>query len=89
MQKGASSRPYAGAGTPFDRLCRGLEGPEFALQWHQTKVKSLKLLAAVASETSSGKSRVKQEVVFRIATAHIPELIGQLEPLVPPPPAET
>ena len=32
---------------------------------------------------------VKQEVVFRIATAHIPELIGQLEPLVPPPPAET
>jgi uncharacterized protein with HEPN domain len=33
---------------------------------------------------------VKQEVVFRIATAHIPELISQLEPLVPPPPpAET
>jgi uncharacterized protein with HEPN domain len=33
---------------------------------------------------------VKQEVVFRIATAHILELIGRLEPLVPPaPPAET
>jgi len=32
---------------------------------------------------------VKQEVVFRIATVHIPELIGQLEPLVPPPPADS
>jgi uncharacterized protein with HEPN domain len=29
---------------------------------------------------------VKQEIVFRIATVHIPELIALLEPMVPTPP---
>jgi uncharacterized protein with HEPN domain len=28
---------------------------------------------------------VKQETVFRVVTLHIPELIAQLEPLLPPP----
>ena len=31
---------------------------------------------------------VKQEIVFRIATVHIPELIQLLEPIVPAPPPE-
>jgi uncharacterized protein with HEPN domain len=29
---------------------------------------------------------IKQEVLFRIATTHVPELISQLRPLIPPPP---
>ena len=29
---------------------------------------------------------VKQEVIFRVATVRIPELIAQLEPLIPSPP---
>jgi len=32
---------------------------------------------------------VKQEIVFRIAMVHIPDLIGRLELLVPTPPPET
>lgn len=31
---------------------------------------------------------VKQEVVYRIGTVHIPELIRQLTPLLPPPPSD-
>lgn len=31
---------------------------------------------------------IKHERVWRVATAHIPELIRQLEPLVPSPPDE-
>jgi len=31
---------------------------------------------------------IKHERVWRVATVHIPELIRQLEPLVPPPPDE-
>jgi len=33
--------------------------------------------------------RVNHKVIWRIATERIPELIAQLEPLVPPPPDET
>ena len=29
---------------------------------------------------------VRQEAIFRVATVHVPELVEQLEPLVPPPP---
>jgi uncharacterized protein with HEPN domain len=29
---------------------------------------------------------IKQEILYRIATVHIPELIDMLQPLVPPPP---
>lgn len=31
---------------------------------------------------------VKHESIWRVATIHIPELIEQLEPLIPPPPAD-
>ncbi len=32
---------------------------------------------------------IKQELIWKVATLHIPELIGNLEPLVPMPPAES
>ena len=31
---------------------------------------------------------IRHERIWRVATVHIPELIRQLEPLVPPPPSE-
>ena len=31
---------------------------------------------------------IEQELVWRVATVHIPELIGALEPLVPPAPSD-
>lgn len=31
---------------------------------------------------------IKLELIWKVATLHIPELIGNLEPLVPPPPEE-
>ena len=32
---------------------------------------------------------IKLELIWKVATLHIPELIGNLEPLVPPPPEES
>jgi uncharacterized protein with HEPN domain len=33
--------------------------------------------------------QVNHQIVFRVATVHVPELIAMLVPLVPPPPADS
>ena len=45
------------------------------------------IIAAQRHVLAHEYGEIKHDRIWRVATVHIPELIGQLEPLIPPPPA--
>jgi uncharacterized protein with HEPN domain len=80
MLRGAVERHLEIIGEAAKRVSQAFRKVHPEIPWHR--------LIAQRHVLAHEYGEIKLELIWKVATLHIPELIGNLEPLVPPPPPE-
>jgi uncharacterized protein with HEPN domain len=80
MLRGAVERHLEIIGEAAKRVSKAFRKVHPEIPWHR--------IIAQRHVLAHEYGEIKMELIWKVATLHIPVLIGNLEPLVPPPPEE-
>lgn len=79
MLRGAVERHLEIIGEAANRVSQGFQEAHPEIPWRR--------IIAQRHVLAHEYGEIRQELIWKVATVHVPELIANLEPLVPPPPS--